>query len=169
MYVPPEFGDARAARHADASALPWTREIVMTIRRWLALALSIGLSTGCYHQVVDTGRAPGKLAVEHWFVSTWLWGLVPAKEIDVRRECPAGIATIMTETSFVDGLVSVLTIGIYTPQHVRITCALQTASLPPGAMDVTIPATSSASESAAVLRRAVESVEQSGTPVVLHF
>jgi hypothetical protein len=67
--------------------------------------------------------------VEHWFVSTWLWGFVPAKPIDVRRECPAGIATIMSETSLVDGIVSVLTVGIYTPKHVRVTCALQVSSV----------------------------------------
>ena len=98
-------------------------------RRWLSLALCVGLSTGCFHQVVQTGSAPGTAKVEHWFVSTWLWGLVPAKEIDVRRECPAGVATIMSETSFVNGLISVLTVGIYTPQHVRVTCALHTASV----------------------------------------
>ena len=138
-------------------------------RRWLSLALCVGLSTGCFHQVIHTGRTPGTAVVEHWFVSTWLWGLVPAKEIDVRRECPAGIATIMTETSFVNGLISFLTVGIYTPQHVRVTCAQQPRAVPPGATEMTIPATASDSESTAILRRAVERAEQTGALVVLRF
>jgi hypothetical protein len=100
---------------------------------WLALALGVVLSTGCYHQVVHTGLAPGNVVVEHWFVSTWIWGLVPAKPIDVHRECPAGVSRIMSETSRVNVFVTILTIGIYAPKHVRVDCALYKASALPGA------------------------------------
>ena len=138
-------------------------------RRWLPVAICLGLSTACYHQVVQTGRTPGNTVVDKHFVATWLWGLVPSQKVDVRKQCPLGIATVESEQSFVNGLVSGLTIGIYTPQHVKITCASSTASLPTRGTDLTIPANASAAESAAMFRQAVESAEESGAPVVLHF
>ena len=63
------------------------------------------------------------LVVDRQFVATWLWGIVPAKPIDVRQECPSGVAKVETEQSFVNGLVGVVTLGIYSPQHLRVTCA----------------------------------------------
>jgi len=77
---------------------------------------------------VQTGSAPAGDVVEKQFVATWLWGLVPSQEVDVRKQCPRGVATVETEQSFVNGLVSGLTLGIYTPQHVKITCAAATAT-----------------------------------------
>lgn len=141
----------------------------MLRRRWLPFTLCLGLSTACFHQVVQTGSAPAGDGVEKQFVATWFWGLVPAQEIDVRKQCSRGVATVETEQSFVNGLVSVVTIGIYTPQHVKITCASATASLPAAGVGFTIPVGASAAESTDILRRAVESAEQTGAPVVLHF
>ena len=37
--------------------------------------------------------------------------------------CPRGWAEIHTETSFVNGLVEVLTFNIYSPQSVTVRCA----------------------------------------------
>lgn len=141
----------------------------MHAKRWLPLLLCAVLSNGCFHQVVQTGKPPGKIVVEHWFVSTWAWGLIPAKPIDVRRECPGGVATIMTEQSLVNTIITVLTIGIYVPRHVRVTCALQTSSTPPGAAELTIPADVSDAETSSLVQRAMERVAETGVPVVLRF
>lgn len=54
-------------------------------------------------------------------------------------------------------------------RDVTITCASSTASLPAHGTELRIPANASAAESAAVFRQAVESAEESGAPVVLHF
>jgi hypothetical protein len=92
--------------------------------RKLTLLAALGLTTtACFHQSVQSGLQPSSTVVAHEYVSTWLWGIVPAKPIDVRETCKSGVAQVETEQSFVNGLVGVVTIGIYTPQRLRVTCA----------------------------------------------
>jgi Bor protein len=86
----------------------------------LIVTLALG---GCYHQVVQTGRTPSTVVVSHPWTATWLWGLVPPEEINVSSKCQNGVATVETQQSFVNGLVTALTLGIYAPRDVRITCA----------------------------------------------
>lgn len=85
--------------------------------------------TGCFHQVVQTGAPAGNVVLERPWTATYLLGLVPATAINTAAECPAGVAIVETQQSFVNGLVGVLTLGIYTPQTVRITCAAGTAAV----------------------------------------
>jgi hypothetical protein len=90
----------------------------------LAAALAaLCMSTACYHAVVETGRPAGSTVVQKPWVATWIFGLVPAKPIDVSAECPGGIAKVETQQTFVNGLVGLVTIGIFTPQSATITCA----------------------------------------------
>jgi len=102
----------------------------------LSLVVSALLVSACFHQIVQTGRTPGTTVVERPWTATWLWGLVPAEEINVVSQCPNGVATIETQQSFLNGLVGGLTLGIYTPQEVRVTCASGGASLPGRHIDV---------------------------------
>jgi len=102
----------------------------------LSLVVSALLLSACFHQIVQTGRTPGTTVVERPWTATWLWGLVPAEEISVVSQCPNGVATIETQQSFLNGLVGGLTLGIYTPQEVRVTCASGGASLPGRHIDV---------------------------------
>src|SRR3954451_16538370 len=95
----------------------------MIRKSWLRASLLALLTTGCFHQVVNTGRTPGTTVVDKPWVSTWLWGLVAAQPIDARQQCPSGVALVTTEQSFANGVVAVVTLGIYTPQHVTIACA----------------------------------------------
>jgi hypothetical protein len=99
----------------------------MRVKRSIALALSLVVSSACFHQVVQTGRTPGTTVVRKEWTATWLWGLVPATPIDVTRDCPGGIATVETKLTFMNGLVGALTIGIFTPRDVTVTCASGTA------------------------------------------
>ena len=55
---------------------------------------------------------------------------MPAEEISTVAQCPSGVATIETQQSFLNGLVGALTLGIYAPQEVRVTCASGSAALP---------------------------------------
>ena len=96
----------------------------MRLRSALMLALTTCLLLpGCYHQVVNTGAtpAPGNAAITKT-VSLYFFGLVGA-EIDTVADCPTGAAVIETQQTFVNGLLGVVTLGIYTPQTVTITCA----------------------------------------------
>ncbi len=90
----------------------------------LAVVATLAVSgSACFHQSVSSGPAPSSNVVDHQFVATWLWGIIAAKPIDVRQECPSGVAKVETEQSFVNGLVGIVTLGIYSPQHLRVTCA----------------------------------------------
>jgi hypothetical protein len=141
----------------------------MIRRRWYPTVLLVLLASACFHQVVQTGRSPGSTVVDKPWVSTWLWGLVAAQPIDVRQQCPSGAAVIVTETSFVNGLVGALTFGIWTPQHVTVTCASGSASLPSNAIQVTISASSTPAERQRQISEAIEQSIEQHAPVVLRF
>src|SRR5688500_13884199 len=115
-------------------ALPTTtfplRIRTMRVARAGVLCAALLASSACFRQVVQTGRAPAATVIDRPWTHTWLWGLVPAKPIDVTSQCLSGIATVVTEESFMNGLVHILTIGIYTPRHVTITCATRSAGAP---------------------------------------
>lgn len=137
-------------------------------KRLPALGLLL-CASACFHQVVQTGSTPSTTTVDKQFVSTWLWGLVPAQPIDVRQQCPTGIAVVTTEQSFVNGFVSVLTLGIYTPQHVEITCASRTASLPSNAKTLQLPANATTAESMQVFEEAVRNTDETKLPTIVRF
>ena len=60
--------------------------------------------------------------VEMWKHS-WIYGLVPPSVVEAQSECENGVARVETQQSFLNGLVNVLTGGIYTPMTVIVTCA----------------------------------------------
>lgn len=139
----------------------------MTIRQWRGAAVAGAFAlTACYHQVVDTGLSPGTQTIEKPWTSTWLWGLVPATPIDVRSQCTSGVAFVDTQLSVPNGLVSILTLGIYTPRSVKITCASGTASTGARRVDV---AGSDAGTLGAALQQAVRLSSESGQGVYVVF
>jgi hypothetical protein len=88
----------------------------------LALMLLSLASNACYHTVLDTGLQPGPTAYQEGWESAWLVGLVPAK-VDATGVCGGPWARVETQQSFLNGLVSFLTLGIYSPHEVEIVCA----------------------------------------------
>jgi anti-sigma factor RsiW len=102
----------------------------MKVVRAGVLCAVLLVTSACFRQVVQTGRTPAATVIDRPWTHTWLWGLVPASPIDVTSQCRSGIATVVTEQSFMNGLVGLLTIGIYSPRHVTITCATGSAMVP---------------------------------------
>lgn len=141
----------------------------MRRKRWSSLALVVILGSGCFHQIVQTGNPAGSTVVDKAFVPGWLWGLVPNTPVDVRKECPTGVAVIETETSFVNGLASVVTLGIFTPQHVHITCSSRSASLPATIRQMTIPVGASKETEATLVREAIETSAETHAPVAIRY
>lgn len=135
----------------------------------LAGALALIVTTGCFRQVVQTGRTPSTTVVEQPWVSTWIFGLVEAQPIDARTQCPSGVATVETQTSFLNGLVGILTLGIWTPQTVRITCATGTAALPAGTEVLHVAADATDAMVQAVLQQAAERSASLAQPVAVQF
>jgi hypothetical protein len=142
----------------------------MSRKRWLQTLAPAVLLTACFHQVVQTGRTPGPTVVEKQWVNTFIFGLVAAQPIDVRQQCPNGVATIETQESFANGLVGVLTLGIYTPQSVKVTCAAPGGSpLPMGSLEVQIPKTASREQSIEIETEAIKTVIRTHHAVTLRF
>ena len=137
-------------------------------RSGLALALTVFLVTGCYHQVVHTGAtpAPGTALVKK-NVAIFFFGLSSA-EVNTTAECPSGVAVIETQQTFVNGLLSVLTLFIYTPRTVIITCAAGGDSMPDAPV-FTIATNASTAEAKTAARRAFELARRSNEPVILRY
>jgi hypothetical protein len=138
----------------------------MRLRSIPLVAVAALLTTGCFHQVVRTGAAPGGTVIQQPWTATWVFGLVRADEIDARTLCPGGVAIVETQQSFMNGLVGALTLGIFTPQHVTITCA-GAGGGPGGAAMLTIPADAGIEQAHAVARGAVALAERTHAPVIL--
>jgi hypothetical protein len=109
--------------------------------RLLALALaSAALGSACYRVTVVSNAAPSPTVVDKPWVNYFVIGLVPPPQpISVAKECPSGVSKVVTERSFLNGLVSSLTWSLYTPIHVNVTCAgsgRASLGIPPEALGV---------------------------------
>ena len=93
--------------------------------RKFALVLAAVLLTGCYHVTVVTSAAPEGTKVNKEWQYSFVDGLVPPPELNVKDQCPAGTVKVETERSFLNWLVSALTWSIFTPMHTEVTCAAQ--------------------------------------------
>ena len=139
----------------------------MKVGRALKLAAVCVIASACYHQVVQTGLAPSTTVVSKPWTATWIFGLVAAQPIDVTQQCPSGIATVSTQMTLPNWLVSAVTIGIYDPREVTITCAARSASLRGPTIDIAANASQADREAAYI--NAVELSMRSGQTVVIRF
>ena len=120
--------------------------------RAIAACLTV-LLAGCYHATIETGRTPSTVTLEKRWANSWILGLVPPDVISTAERCPSGPARVETQLSFLNQLVGALTLGIYTPMDVRVTCAQGSAAAP--------------STSDAILRAAVALSLELGEPVFM--
>lgn len=97
-----------------------------------ALLLACLCMSGCYQAQVTTNRSAGDTVVEKKWASSFILGIVPAT-VDVSDQCPNGIASAERKYSFLNMLVGGLTLNLYLPQTVRVTCAAG------GSMSQTVP------------------------------
>lgn len=146
-----------------------------------ALGLTFSTATACYHAVVETGRPAGTTVVQKNWVNTFVFGLVAAQPIDVTAQCPGGVAKVETQQTFVNGLVGLVTLGIYTPQSATITCAagrsgaLNGGTPDVGALDprghtvIAVADDATSAERAAAFRSAAEESARTGRPVFVRF
>jgi hypothetical protein len=124
-------------------------------------------ASACYHQIVNTGLQPGTTVVSKPWTSTWVWGLVAAKPIDVTQQCPSGIATVSTQMTVPNWFGAVITAGIWDPREVTVTCAARSASVTGPAIDVASNA--SRADRLAAFTAAMQLSESTGQPVMIRF
>ena len=90
----------------------------------IAVVASMVLS-GCAQQTFtinkDIAEKPQQTTTHHFFVS----GIGQSKQIDAAQVCGSADKVVRTEVqqTFVNGLLGVLTFGIYTPREARVYCA----------------------------------------------
>ena len=89
--------------------------------RALALVLVVVAMTGCHTMRfgVEDGHAHNVVKERRNF---YFWGLTPELQIDVSRHCPSGAVAVKDEQTFVDGLLSLITLGIYAPRTSEYHC-----------------------------------------------
>ena len=96
------------------------------ILRSLVLAglLAVGLG-GCYTTRIHTGMqgtTPSLMATDRWHHAI-VNGLAELSDpVDLEGVCPGGWSAINEQVSFVNGLATVVTWGIYTPRTYTVTC-----------------------------------------------
>jgi hypothetical protein len=101
----------------------------MQLRRCL-LPLVVLCSAGCYHASVETGRAAGNQHIDKSWAPGFLYGAVGPGTVDAKSGCAHGVSRVETKHSFLNMLVGGLTLGVYTPMTVDVTCAApQTATV----------------------------------------
>ena len=88
-----------------------------------ALAFCMMALSGCYTATIETNLPPSNMTIQQNWATGWIFGLVPPKTVEIAAQCPHGAAKIMTQLSFANQLISVLTLGIYTPMTIHVTCA----------------------------------------------
>jgi hypothetical protein len=123
----------------------------------------------CYHAVVETGLPASPQVIEKTFASGWIYGLVPPSPVKAMSECPSGVSKVETQLSFVNQLVNFLTLGIYTPMWIKVTCASSGRSAAPAAPEIKVGDGATTAEVIDAFRRAADaSVERHG-PVYVRF
>ena len=89
----------------------------------MVLGVLVLAVSGCYHATIETGLAPSTQTVEEPWAAGWIGGLLPPSTVETAAQCPDGVARVETKHSFLNGLVAILTGGIFTPMHIEVTCA----------------------------------------------
>ena len=137
-----------------------------TPRTVVSLA-ALPMLAACFHATIETGLTPSTQVLERKWASSWIYGLVPPKTVETASRCPDGVAKVETKRSFLNQVVEILTLGIYTPVDIRVTCALPAGtSAPQGAM-LTVPAgADSDSVRGAFLAAAEQAAQGQGTVLV---
>jgi hypothetical protein len=98
-------------------------------QRWLLL-LAVTWTPGCYRFAFEQRVAPTPEPVATYVErrATYLNGLVGTGRIDTTRYCPAPVRTEL-RASVTDVLLSVVTLLVYTPRTLSVSCPLPTPNV----------------------------------------
>ncbi len=126
------------------------------------------LVAGCFHATIETGLTPSNQVIEKPWASGWVFGLVPPNPVATMSKCPGGVSKVETQLSFVNMLVAFLTLDIYTPMAIKVTCASGGHSMiPAGANQIELGANATDAQLHEALGKAVKLSALSGQPVYI--
>ncbi len=134
----------------------------------LAGALAIG--TACWHTVITTDLPPSTQVHHEEWRPAFAWGLVPA-QVDASKYCAGRRwARVETQLSPINWVVALVTVGIFTPVDVRVTCAASGAMLTPtDGPTLRLGSVATDHEKTEALAVAVELAKESGAAVYVTF
>ena len=139
------------------------------MKKLLLVPIVLLFSTACYHATVDTGLPPSGQEINKAWASGWIYGLVPPSTINTASECPNGVSRVETQQSFVNQLVGLLTLGIYTPMQINVRCASGSRADAGGGptLEAEINGSASIQVQRDVLTEAVLEAHEAGQPLLL--
>jgi Bor protein len=124
---------------------------------------------GCFHATIETGLTPSTKVLEQKWASSWIYGLVPPKTVETASRCPDGVAKVETRRSFLNQVVEILTLGIYTPMDIRVTCALPEGTSAPQEAMLTVPSGADSNSVRAAFRAAADQAAEGKGMVLVRF
>ena len=81
------------------------------------------MASGCYNVTyISKTRMPAAVVQEEK-MNFFIFGLVGEHDIQAGQRCPTGVAKINTTQTGVNILLTIITLGIYSPRTAKITCA----------------------------------------------
>ncbi len=141
----------------------------MPAARTIALLAALPTLGACFHATIQTGLTPSTKVLEQKWASSWILGLVPPKTVETASRCPDGVAKVETQLSFLNQVVHILTLGIYTPMDIRVTCALPAGTSPPQGAMLTVPADADSESVRAAFASAAEQAAEGRATVLVRF
>lgn len=91
-------------------------------RSLLACVAVVAFTSGCYRVTVNTATPPSAGVVARPWSNSFVYGIVPPAPVSTAETCTGGVSQVITQRSFLNGVVSSLTFGLYTPIDIRATC-----------------------------------------------
>lgn len=136
------------------------------LKRLRAVAVALPFLSGCYHATIETGAPASAEVISKSFASGWIYGLVPPATVETATKCPNGVSKVETKLSFLNQLVSGLTLGIYTPMSIKVTCAaLRSGTDDAAASDLTVGPEATPAEVREAFSRAAQMAADSGRAI----
>ena len=92
----------------------------------LMLVAFLSVTTvGCFKHTYTVGKGGdnGKDVYSEWHAH-WLFGIIGDENVNLKKYCPSGNATIKEQITFVNGLIGALIGLIYYPTTVKIECKM---------------------------------------------
>jgi hypothetical protein len=84
---------------------------------------TLSSTTGCYKATfVENPTTLKREPTHEEWANHYVFGLVGDKEYDVRRWCPEGMGMVRTGGNAGTTALTIVTIGIYAPRKVYVTC-----------------------------------------------
>lgn len=143
----------------------------MKYGKLIAFLSLIFLLSSCYHAKISTDKQASNQVIDQPWSHGFVFGLVGPSEVNASQECDNGVAMVETKMSFLNQVASTLTLNLYTPMHITVTCAAGGMSSLDMEEDagMNVAENSSDEEIADTIKKAAEKSSEIHKPVYLRF